>query len=192
MDAGQTDSSYQTPKELAGPHYEEMMRSKESALEYLSSPDYRVRIAAILVCQSTWNCGADSRVVEACRNTAASDADDHFRITAISLLGMALSSTKTPDASRFVANLVMASASSIDVRRTAYWALREIQFGIEDVDFDTFVKGTICTIKSILHAYPGRFSEDDVRRAVTPQPGFPEDFWDSADEIDWDFVRQFA
>ena len=193
MDADHTDPTFQTPKERAGPHYEEMMRSKEAALEYLSSPNYRVRLAAIMICQTTWNCGSVSELVEACREIAGSDADDSFRLCSIGSLRTVLSSSKAPDISRFLANLVMDSINSMEVRTCAYWALREIQFGIGDVDFDTFLKSVISTcVKPILFAYPERFSEDDVRRNLTPQPGFPEDFWDSAEEIDWDFVRQFA
>lgn len=192
MDADQTDPRYQTPKDLAGPHYEDMMRSKEAAMEYLSATDPRVRLAAILICGTTWNCGADSRLVEACRSIADSDADDSFRVFAIESLGIALRSSKAPDASQLLANLVMNSANSMEVRTSAYWALRGIQFGLDDVDFDTFLKGTICRVKSILRAYPGRFSEEDIRSKVTPQGRFPEGFWESAEEIDWDFVRQFT
>ena len=46
-------------------------------------------------------------------------------------------------------------------------------------------------VKMIMRELPGRFSEDEVKRNLTPQPGFPENFWDSADRIDLDFVSQF-
>ena len=127
MDAHETDPRFQTPKELAGPHHEEMMRSKEAALDYLSAPDYRVRLAAILICETTWKCGATSGLVEACRSVADSDAKDPLRICAIRSLAIALSASESPDASQFLANLVLDSTNSMELQRNAYWALREVQ-----------------------------------------------------------------
>lgn len=192
MNADRSNPLFQTAEELAGVHHKEMMRGKEATLAFLAAPDYRVRLAAILVGETTWNCGRDSRVVEACHHIAESDADDSIRIFAIHSLGTAFSGTKASDASLFLANMVLDAKNTVAVQRDAYWALREIQFGVGDVDFDTFLKGTICVANSIMRAFPGRFLEDDFRRNVTPQPGFPEGFWDSAEDIEWDFVHNFA
>lgn len=186
-----TNPRFQSPKDLAGPQYQEMIRSKEATLVYLSSPDRKLRLAAILLCEAVWNAGRDSRVIEACRHIAESDADDSYRGVAVSSLGTALDSSKARDASAFLANLILDSSESVELRRDAYWALRQIQFGVADVDFDTFFMGTIRMVKTIMRELPGRFSEDEVIRDLTPQPGFPDNFWDSADRIDLDFVSQF-
>lgn len=192
MATNETDPRCQTAEELAGQLYNQMIRSKEATLACLSSSNYRIRIAAIRLCESFWKCGPDPQLIEACYSIAGSDAPDAFRMCGVYSLARILSSTKATAASRFLANLIMDSTNSTELRTTAYWALREIQFGLGDVDFDTFLKGMISGIKSILGAYPGKFSEDKAKSEITPQGAFPEGFWESADDIDWDFVAQFG
>src|SRR5258708_6108268 len=126
---------YRGPQDLAGQHYEVMMRSKEATLEYLSAPDYRLRLAAILICQSTWNCDFDVQLVDACTAIADSDADDSTRSAAIGALATALSSTKQPNVSQFLANLATKRTTPNEVRIEAYWALRDVQFGRGDADW---------------------------------------------------------
>jgi len=56
------------------------------------------------------------------------------------------------------------SVNSSEMHLGAYWALREIQFGgLEDPEW---FKGVICTVIAVLREYPGKFSEDDLRRAA--------------------------
>ncbi|MHB1037049.1 MAG: hypothetical protein ACYC35_14055 [Pirellulales bacterium] len=186
------DARFEPPQQLAGAHYDEMMQSQEGAMGYLAAPDYRVRFAAILICASTWKSADDSRVVEACRQIAASSAEDSLRMGAVDVLTIALDGSKSPDISSFLGDLVMDSANGIEVRRSAYWALRQIQFGLADKDFDTFLKGTICLVKPVIRRYPDQFSEEEVKSHITPPRRFSADFWDSADAIDFEFVAQFA
>ncbi|MEX2121162.1 MAG: hypothetical protein WD847_16335 [Pirellulales bacterium] len=193
--SGPTDARFATPRDLAGAHYEEMNRSKEAALAFLSAPNYRTRLAAILICEQVWHAASEPRVLEACRSIAESDADDSIRDASICVLGRALSSTKDPIASLFVARIVLDSQNSAELRTSAYWVLREIQYGVADVDFDTFFRGTIHIVKECLKALPSRFSEESVKSALLPDlPDgcFPHDFWDSADWIDWDCVRRMG
>ncbi|MFZ5830197.1 MAG: hypothetical protein ACOY3P_08915 [Planctomycetota bacterium] len=192
MHAEQTDARFQTPRDLAGPHYDEMMRSKETATAYLDAVEWQVCLAAIIVCGNTWQMGPDRALVLACCRIAASDGPESARGVAASVLGHLLSASKAPNASAFLADLVLDSSNSIELRRDAYWALREVQFGVAERDFDTFLKHMISVAKSVMRAYPGRFSEEAARQALTPPDRFPNGFWESAEEIDWDFVSKFV
>ena len=193
MASDEKDPRYQTAREFAGPHYEDMMRSKGAALGYLSARDDRVRLAAILVCKTTWNCAGDSEVMDACRSIASSRAEEFVRICAIDLYSIALTSTGDADASRFLANLVLDSANSNEVKRGAYFALRMVQHGIGDSGFDSLLKGIVYKVRTYMRAHPGQFLEESVKAELVPPEGnFPEGFWDKAEDIDWDFVRRFA
>lgn len=155
-------------------------------------PDYKIRLAAILVCESTWNCAASPKVIAACREIAASNAHDSFRICAIETLSRALSANKSADVSSFLANLIFEAKNSADLRVSAYWALREVQFGLSDTSFDNSLKGLFCSVKSILHDKPGEFLEDEVKSNLLGEGRIPDELWDSAEAIDWDFVAKFA
>ena len=192
MDQFHKDVRYQTPEELAGVHYSMLMRDKQSAMELLSSPDYKIRLAAVLVCESTWNCAANPKVIAACRDIATSNAHDSFRICAIETLSRALSASKSPEASSFLAKLIFGDKNSTGLRVSAYWALREVQFGLSDTSFDNFLKGLFCSVKSILHDKPNEFPEEQVKAQLLARGHVPEELWNSAEEIDWDFVSQFA
>ncbi len=188
MTPGDIDAFLATPQELAGRDYDEMLSSQESAMGLLSAHDYKTSLAAAMICEQNWNAGSDPRVVQACRRIAKSNAEDSFRIVAIDILSRAFSSTKHPGTSGFVAELVLDPQNSIELRTDAYWALREIQYGVDDVDF---MLGTIHVVKRCLRRYPDRFSEESVKSALLGNESFPDDFWDSADQIDWKFVHQF-
>jgi hypothetical protein len=191
MDRPESDLRYQTPEELAGPNYNEMVLSKRAALACLSASDLRLRVAAIMICHFNWNCGTDPRVVEACRSIAESDADDSIRVCAVTLLGVIFDASKRLDISRFLANLVLCPTSSRELLTNAYWALRQVQFGLSDASFDNFIKGTIHMVRSQIRIRPGQLSEEIVKAKITPKGCFPEGFWESADVLDLDFVRQF-
>jgi hypothetical protein len=187
MDADRTDARYRTPKDLAGPHYEAMMRNKEAAISYLSAPDYETRIAAILLCESTWGCGVDPRVLDACRQIAGSDGDDSVRCCAVSSLGRALNSTRSPDASQFLARIAKDPKNAMDLRITAYWALREVQLGLADSNSYSHV---LYLAKSYIRQHPGRFTEDEVMSNLLGS--LPKSNWDLAGQIDLEFVNQFV
>jgi len=184
------DARLATPKELAGSHYEEMTRSKEAAMAFLSTADLRICLGAIMVCEQNWQAAREPSVLEACRSLAVSNADDSIRLVALRVLGEALSSSRDRNASKFVAQIVLDSQNSTELRTGAYWVLREIQYGIGDVDFDTHMLGTIHTVKECLKLLPGKFSEETVKSNLLPKGSFPDDFWDSANRIDWEFVHR--
>ena len=192
MNEEPADLRYQTPQQLAGPYYEEMTASKEAAVRNLWAPDVRVRVAAILICNTVWDCGRAPDLLEACFHLAGSQAEDPARIVAIHMLGEALSLSKSPAASRFLADLVMDTENSAELRSESYWALREVQFGLGDTDFDMHLRGLITQLKDAMRHVPVPYSEAEVKAAITPPDGFPPAFWESAGEIDWEFVGRFA
>jgi hypothetical protein len=82
---------------------------------------------------------------------------------------------------------VLDSENSTELRTGAYWVLREIEYGgPNDPDF---LRGMIHTVKECLKLLPGKFSEETVKSNLLPKGSFPDDFWDSADRIDWEFVH---
>jgi len=188
MDVDHTDPRLQRAKVLAGSKYQEMLQSEENTLELLSSSKHNLCEAAILVCEVFWKWGQDQRVVEACYKIADSDAHKSNRISVLNSLGRLLSATKALDASQYLAKIVCSSRSSNDLKLSAYWALREIQFGKEDPDF---LKSVISATKFAFRENPGKFSEDELRLVLTPQPGFSVEFWDASEQMDIEFVKQF-
>jgi hypothetical protein len=186
------DPRYQTPEELAGVHFSKLMQSKEAAMEFLSAEDYKLRLAAILVCESTWKCSAEPRVIAACRDIVVSDANDSFRICAIGGLGRALSGSKSINTSTLLANIILDSKNSNNLRINAYWSLREVQFGLSDISSDNVLKSLFGSVKAVLHDLPDKFSENQVKSTLLAQGRIPEELWNTAEDIDWDFVAQFA
>ncbi len=199
MDTEFPDARFQTPFELAGRHYDQMITSMEATATFLSSPDHRVRLAAILLFVGTWKRMSDPRLIRACEDLAVSDADDSVRVCAIHSFGHARSFSKCPNASRLLADLVMTSSNGIEVQRAAYLALREVQYGMSDTSFDELLRSTISTVKDVFRQFPQRFPEERMRNTLVPPDSFPDDrwesaeeFWESADRIDFDFVARFA
>ena len=176
-------------KELAGSRYDQLVASKEIALGLLFDADRNVRIAAINVCDSYWKCSSDIEFVTACRKIAALDNDDSVRAHAIRSLGTALRSSKERLTSGFLANLVTDEDSSDEVRKAAYWALREIQFGLTEEDV---VKRSISLMRLAMRSLSTEMTEDDVKAVMLCNGRFPETTWGSADQIDWDFVKEHA
>jgi len=175
-------------RDLAGPLYEELVRSRRVAFAHLFHADRNVRIAAIHVYDCLWNCSDDIAFVNACRKLAATDADDSVRVAAIDTLGTALEATQDASASQFLGDIVKDSRTSDELRDSAYWALRHIQLGIND---EEIVKRLISHRKLTLRmGVPPIDSQEQEKKALLA--GFPESVWDTADEIDWDFVDRYA
>lgn len=160
-------------------------------MSFLSSSDIRCRLAAILICDYVWNAVADYRVVAACRTIAAFTESDPERIVAIGALARGLSGSRDVDASRMLAQLVSDSHKSVELRMEAYWALRQVRFGAADCDFDSFLRGTIHTVKAVMRSHPESFSEEAVKSALLANGRSPDDFWnDGVEQIDWALIQE--
>lgn len=185
------DYRYQTAKTLAGPLYDDLVGSKEAALDALSAPEENLRLAAMLICDHIWKVGSDQRLFQACVQVVSSNVNDSMRICAMSVLGRAFQSSRSSDESRFLATIVHDDTIGSELRSVAYYALRQVQFGIAGSDFDDFLKATFFTVKSILRSYPMDISEERAKSALTSGSEAIQKLWDSAEEIDWSFVNQF-
>ena len=193
MDITQPDARYLPPADLAGRHYENMIRDRDTALEFLRSTDCKLRLAAILTCESRWACGPTREFFEACAGIVSWDIDESFHISAIGVLGRVFSATKSAEVSELLAKVAMHPGNAVEVRQAAYWALRHVQFGTADRSFNDFMKGTVSVVKSILRSYPGRLQDEGlVRDRLLPPGRFPDDFWDTSDDIDWSWVAKFC
>ncbi len=73
---------------LGGPLYDELVQNREAAFRHLFNADWKVRVAAIHVCQSTWQGSVDSGFLDACRQLAANDPKDVVRQLAIHSFGL--------------------------------------------------------------------------------------------------------
>ena len=176
-------------KDLAGPLYDQLVATKEQALALLFHADSNVRIAAISVCRSAWDCSSDPAFLNACQTLAANDANDTVRCHAIDSLGSALRSSRDPSASRFLAGIALDPVVSDNVRRAAYRALREIQFGLSE---DDVIRRSIPLFRAAAERMPSQFSEEQIKGVLRAIGKSPETEYDQQHQIDWDFVRQFA
>jgi hypothetical protein len=174
--------------EFAGIHYHKMMESKQAALALVFHPDRNVRIAAIQICDTVWNCTTDASYVEICRNVIKDDCDAVVRASAISAIGKAFRSSQSPEVSKFLSKFIAVDMDVIEVQSAAYWALREVQLGLLEEDL---IKRAICAAKSYESKLPSQRLLDEQRFALMGGR-YPEEVWDSAGEIDWDFVNQFT
>ena len=178
----------ETWRELAGPLYDELIRSKEAALSRLFAPERDVRIAAIHICQSTWQCSTDSRFLDSCRRLANTDPDDLVREHAASSLGMALCASQDRSTSQFLAALAKNGVTPQHVRMAAYWALREVQLGLTEEDL---VRRSAALMKIAMRRLPTGISEEDAKRTALCDGRFADGVWDTAEQIDWNFVDKF-
>lgn len=183
------DETHDIWRRAAGAAYEDLVRSKETALRHLFDEDWKVQAAAISICQFTWRCLADARFVDACRELAATAANDRVRAGALSAFGEALRSSQDASESRFLAGIVTDVRNSKYVRMAAYWALREVQFGRTEEDS---VKQMVIDAKEALATLPTGLTEEDAKRIVLCRGRYPESLWETADSIDSDFVNKFA
>lgn len=188
MNSERRNPRFQTPSELAGAHIDVLMRSKDAAVKLLSASDLNLQLAAILICESTWKCGANAALIDACRKIITSSAADSYRISAIGVLGRALSSSKELDVSVSLANVILDCENSDDVRLDAYWALREVQLGISDPHF---FRRMFYSVKSVLQD-KSREELEKVKSDLLIQGQIHESLWNSTNVIDWDFVHQFV
>lgn len=176
-------------KELAGPHFGRLAHRKDVAMAYLNDEDPNVRIAAIRLCDRIWNCSDDPHFLDACRTIAAADPVVSVCVHAIDTLGRAFRATKNPGLSTYLVSIVKDDTRPDRVRKAAYFALREVQIGLTEMEM---VIRQIATTKSALRELPTAVNEERAKRALLCGGRLPEDLWDSADQIDWSFVDTFA
>lgn len=177
-------------KNLVGPVYEELVRSKETVLAHIFHADRNVRIAAIYLCDLFWKCPKDVEFLDAYRKTAATDPDDAVRRVAVGLLGATLEGTRDLSTSQFLADTVKDSRTSAELREAAYSALRQVQLGLnlKEITRDAIAHRKLMLRKGV----ETRISEQETKEAFLDAGSFPESFWETADQIDWIFVDHFA
>ena len=183
------DETREVWRGLAGPLYEDIMQSKGTALANLSHMDKNVRIAAISICCRHWDCSRDADFLNACRTIAATDPDGSVRGEAIDAIGEALEGSQDASVSRFLADLAADADAADDVRRRAYLALRAIQVGLTEQEI---ARRAAVLMKLALRKLPLGITEEEAKKAALCGGRFPEGVWDSAEEIDWNFVGRFA
>jgi hypothetical protein len=176
-------------KDLAGPAYLDMVRSKEAAFEHLFNPDSNVRIAAINICASRWECSGDAEFVNACRTLAAVDIDTSVRAHAISALGEAFRETRDSSISQFLADTITLHKKADELGTAAYWALREVQVGLTEEDL---IKRSIAFMKDVIRKARVHGIESQVRDLLVHPANLKEELWNSAEQIDWDFVDRYS
>jgi HEAT repeats len=173
-------------KAMAGSSYDELLRSKESAIAHVFDANSDVRSAAISICELHWRCYSDDRFVDACRKIAATDCNEAVRVHAIGALGTALRSSGDNRASQFLADTVKDDRSAHDVRIAAYWALREVQMGPIDRDV---IKRSIRLGGLVLAKMPLGAERDRIERALQVMSSVATE---GTDQIDREFVERFA
>ena len=184
------DARLQTAEELSNGQFEALMESERSAKELLFADDTSVRVAAAMVCETVWSSGPDPKILQSCLAIIKQDCDTTYRIVSARILGRVLDSTKDQDVTEFFCNLILSPVTPAELKLESYWALRDVQIGYENESTDIFVKRMVCTQKTLLRIAPYEVNEEELRQKVTPQPGFKREFWDNAEEIDTDFVRE--
>jgi len=115
------------------------------------------------------------------------DPDARVRNVAIDSLGAAYRDTKDPDVSHLLADIVLRADLSKDLRLVAYWALREVQLGVTSEDL---VKKGVRFAKLAYERPGGGGVPVQVKRTLLRNGRLPESVWDSAGEIDFDFVKR--
>lgn len=98
-----------------------MLNSREAAEQGLSDRDPAVRLVAISVLGSQWNC--DALFAEKCEGMAISDPDDDVRATALNYLALFHGETANHRITKFYAAVVRDTSESTKVRTVAYQCL---------------------------------------------------------------------
>jgi hypothetical protein len=123
------DTYKELAKELAGPLYGDLLRSKEAALALLESDEPNVRLAAIGICDRQWGCGRDPHFIDKCRAIAKADSSITVRVHAIDVLARAFQGTRDSAMLQFLAELIADPAIGDLLRRDACSAMRRVEQG---------------------------------------------------------------
>jgi hypothetical protein len=174
-------------RNTAGDAYPELVRSKDAAMAQMRHPDPKVRITAISMCDIHWKCSGESTFRAALQELVVNDPDESVRRTAIDSLGGAFRKTQDPVVSHLLADLAARADLSQELRRIAYWALREVQLGMTPLDL---VKRRIRETKLLYDAQGARGVPAAVKRSLLRGGRVPKSVWESAGEIDLEFVNR--
>lgn len=138
-------------------------------------------------------------MISSYREQAASDADESIREKSLEAIGKALQKSRDRTISEFLAGLVSDETAPQNVRRAAYWALREAQFGFTE---EESVTRSIWLAKDLLRMAREKgmseaqisslgIDEKQAKSKLLCAGRWPDSLWETASEIDWAFVEQF-
>jgi hypothetical protein len=192
-------------KALAGPLYQRMIEDRDFCLRQLEATDVRVALAAVCLCTDHWKIGSTDAVTEACCRIAASlrtdrrkigstdavteacfriaaaNTEEAHRFGALLMLSLLHAGTRDPRVCRFLGRLIFDSASTMRLRRFAYWVLIDVAI---DRDSESLDCAGVRVLKQICYRHPDHFREDELRERF----GFSRELWDSVDQINWGWV----
>jgi hypothetical protein len=174
-------------RKKAGDAYLDLVRSRDVSIALMQHPNPDVRITAISMCDLHWKCSNEPAFRAALQELVVNDPDESVQRTAIDSLGGAFRKTQDTVVSHLLANLAARGDLPEDFRRTAYWALREVQLGITPHDL---VKRRICDTKFLYDAQGGLEVPSAVKHSLLRGGRLPESVWESAGEIDLEFVNR--
>lgn len=111
----------ETCAELAGPLFEAMTTSLETAERYLRSSDPRNRLAALFIIRYCWT--LTPAFAEQCERMALEDCDEKVRSAALLFLATYYRDTTDRRVGKFVAELLCDAKQPLELRRVAYSSL---------------------------------------------------------------------
>jgi len=168
-------------KALAGPLYQRMIEDRDFCLRQLEATDVRVALAAVCLCTDHWKIGSTDAVTEACCRIAAANTEEAHRFEALLSLSLLHAGTRDPRVCRFLGRLIFDSASTMRLRRFAYWVLIDVAM---DRDSERWDCRGARLLKKVCYRHPDHFREDELRE----RSGFSRELWDSVDQINWGWV----
>jgi hypothetical protein len=119
-----TPLSQRRLRDLAGSHFDRMLRSREDTLRYLNDPDPRLRQAALQLAHEYWQPGDTSPGM--LERMAVSDPSDSVRGTAIRALESCFARTKDRRVAHFLAVIARNDSLSDELRLTAFMSLLRV------------------------------------------------------------------
>ena len=176
-------------KALAGDYFDILIASKDDCTAHLQNADPTVRLAAITVYGSVWADKSDSEFFVTSQRMAVEDPDPQVRAGAIGPLGAVFRSTQDASVSRFLADLARDDRNTDSIKISAYWALREVQFGLTD---EELIKRGAQLAKASIHRLAPNLDEERVREAWDRSLISVGSSWAHVDDVDWDLVRRWA
>jgi hypothetical protein len=118
-------------QQVAGPHFDELMASRESAERHLDDADSKKRLAALMVLLDHWR--PNTQLAQTCENLAFADGDATVRGVALSGLSQCYADTQDARVLRLLASIVANEQQSNRFRKSAYFGLFPV-VGIAGID----------------------------------------------------------